>query len=474
MSETLSRILYNNAGEASAASEGTTYDAALRDTQNYLSQNHAGTLAETVLQEQARETVRFLIEQYLTTHKVYAGGLSIQELTTRLYRDMAGYSILEEPLADPGVEEIIVNGYDDIEIVDENGRRKTGLRFGNGEQARDIARRLVRLSGHSIDTAHPMVDAYITTGVRVTALFPPLIPDEAGAAFTIRKQRLGNVTRSQLIRWGTASEEVLDFLEACLDHGVSVSIAGKTGSGKTTLLSYLLNNLDERQRIVTIKQFFQKSQPARWFCRLLLIRYGQTVYAVFLIGGKPAVQEIRSIRHMDSIRLNLRRLCRTGEFDGLEKLFRLPGDARLHIVPDKGKDFFFQDCLVSDHAINREEFVVKAAHWMPCQKIIGKQRLDHPASFVQPGQRLRLCAYGRILRRGSLVWMLDAVALSAQAHRFVEVRLAFFEIENFCSFHGEFLLSLGNLANPFIYTVNWGHLWGRKGAMFCKFNRLEV
>lgn len=254
MSETLSRILYNNAGEASAASEGTTYDAALRDTQNYLSQNHAGTLAETVLQEQARETVRFLIEQYLTTHKVYAGGLSIQELTTRLYRDMAGYSILEEPLADPGVEEIIVNGYDDIEIVDENGRRKTGLRFGNGGQARDIARRLVRLSGHSIDTAHPMVDAYITTGVRVTALFPPLIPDEAGAAFTIRKQRLGNVTRSQLIRWGTASEEVLDFLEACLDHGVSVSIAGKTGSGKTTLLSYLLNNLDERQRIVTIEE----------------------------------------------------------------------------------------------------------------------------------------------------------------------------------------------------------------------------
>src|SRR5699024_1430690 len=146
---------------------------------------------------------------------------------TRLYRDMAGYSILEEPLADPSVEEIIVNGYDDIEIVDENGRRKTGLRFGHGGQARDIARRLVRLSGHSIDTAHPMVDAYITTGVRVTALFPPLIPDEAGAAFTIRKQRLGNVTRSQLIRWGTASEEVLDFLEACLDHGVSVSIAGK-------------------------------------------------------------------------------------------------------------------------------------------------------------------------------------------------------------------------------------------------------
>jgi len=250
---TLSKILYDRASEASAV-EDNTYESALSRTQAYLSENHARMLAETVLQEQARETVRYLTEQYLTTHKVFVNGMDIRELTTRLYRDMAGYSILEDPLADPNVEEIIVNAHDDIEIVDEDGRHKTALRFSSGEQARDIARRLVRLSGHSIDTAHPMVDAYITTGVRITALFPPLIPDEAGAAFTIRKQRLGNVTRDQLIRWGTASEEVLDFLSLCLNHGVSVSIAGKTGSGKTTLISYLLNNLDEKQRIVTIEE----------------------------------------------------------------------------------------------------------------------------------------------------------------------------------------------------------------------------
>jgi len=250
---TLSKILYNKASEATAA-EDNTYESALSRTQAYLSEHHARMLAETVLQEQARETVRYLTEQYLTTHKVYVSGMDIRELTMRLYRDMAGYSILEEPLSDPNVEEIIVNAFDDIEIVDDAGRRKAHMRFASGEQARDIARRLVRLSGHSIDTAHPVVDAYITTGVRITALFPPLIPDEAGAAFTIRKQRLGNVTRDQLIRWGTASEEVLDFLSLCLNHGVSVSVAGKTGSGKTTLISYLLNNLDEKQRIVTIEE----------------------------------------------------------------------------------------------------------------------------------------------------------------------------------------------------------------------------
>ena len=254
MSETLSKILYNTASETAEAAEDHSYGRALSLTQNYLSEHFASTLAETVLQEQAREHVRFLIEQFLTNQKVHVTGMSVQELTTRLYHDMAGYSILEEPLADPEVEEIFVNAYDDIEIVDEDGRCKTRLRFETPEQAQDIARRLVRLAGKTLDTMNPVVEAHLTTGVRITAMLPPIIPSEDGVSIDIRKQRLTNVTRDQLIRWGTASEEVLDFLGLCLNHGVSISVAGKTASGKTTLLSYLLNNLNESQRIVTIEE----------------------------------------------------------------------------------------------------------------------------------------------------------------------------------------------------------------------------
>ncbi len=254
MSEaTLSKILYNSASEAAPA-EDNTYESALAKTQAYLSEHHAQTLAETVLQEQARDTVRYLTEQFLTSNKVYVAGMSIRELTNRLYRDMAGYSILEEPLADPSVEEILVNAYNDVEIIDEKGRHKYHESFATPEQGRDIARRLVRISGQTIDTAHPIVDAYITTGVRITAFFPPVIDEKDGIAFTIRKQHLFNVTRDQLIRWGTANDELLDFISLCLNHGVSVSVAGKTGSGKTTLTSYLLNNLDEKLRIVTIEE----------------------------------------------------------------------------------------------------------------------------------------------------------------------------------------------------------------------------
>lgn len=254
MSETLSTILYNGTNDTAQEKEDNSYEAALAKTQDYLSRNHAATLAETVLQEDARETVRFLIEQYLIGHKVYVSGMDIQELVTRLYRDMAGYSILEEPLADPDVEEIFVNGYDDIEIVDDTGRHKTSLRFANKEQAQDITRRLIRLAGKTIDAMHPLEEAHLTMGVRIAAIFPPVAPEEDGVYLSIRKQRQSSVTRDQLLRWGAASEEVLDFLELCLNHGVSFSVAGKTGSGKTTLLTYLLNNLDPSRRIITIEE----------------------------------------------------------------------------------------------------------------------------------------------------------------------------------------------------------------------------
>lgn len=69
----------------------------------------------------------------------------------------------------------------------------------------------------------------------------------------------------------------------------------------------------------------------------------------------------------------------------------------------------------------------------------GVRVIDH----VHPCGLMRVDVAGDL--RASVV---DAVALSAQAHRFVEVRLGFFEMENFCSFHGEFLLPLGNLRTP--------------------------
>lgn len=56
-----------------------------------------------------------------------------------------------------------------------------------------------------------------------------------------------------MLKYDTATAEELDFLTLCVNHGVSVALAGSTGSGKTTDLAYLLSCLDKDKQIYTIE-----------------------------------------------------------------------------------------------------------------------------------------------------------------------------------------------------------------------------
>ena len=251
---TLRNILYNQQQADGTVETTNDYQSVLTQTQQHISNQYADILSQTILESQSRETVRYLIEKYVTENNLHIDDMDVSQLTMRLYQDMAGYGILERYLADPEIEEINGNGWFDIEVVDENGWRKIPERFNNAGQAVDIIKRMTRISGHVLDWSTPWVDAYTTAGVRITAYIPPIVEPHMGVSFSIRKQRTTNLTKNDLIKAGTATEEMLDFLMLCLNHGVSLAIAGRTGSGKTTDLSFLLNNVNVDLRILTIEE----------------------------------------------------------------------------------------------------------------------------------------------------------------------------------------------------------------------------
>ena len=56
------------------------------------------------------------------------------------------------------------------------------------------------------------------------------------------------------MNYGTATEEMLDFLAVCYQYGVSMCITGATSSGKTTLMSWILGQVPYEKRIVTLEQ----------------------------------------------------------------------------------------------------------------------------------------------------------------------------------------------------------------------------
>jgi pilus assembly protein CpaF len=56
-----------------------------------------------------------------------------------------------------------------------------------------------------------------------------------------------------LIRFGTASPEMFDFLNACVQARLNVFVSGGTGSGKTTTLNVLSSFIPSDERIITIE-----------------------------------------------------------------------------------------------------------------------------------------------------------------------------------------------------------------------------
>ncbi len=252
MSRTFRELAYERHHSAPQAKDA--YETLLEQVRAEISKDHAETLAHSITEKDAAEAVKRLIGEYVTANQLHIGGLSMQQLADRLYGDMAGFGFLDKYITDPEIEEINGNSWRDIEIVTRSGWRKVPEHFLSPRHAEDTLRKMVRLGGLVLDGTNPIVDSYITEGIRVSAMIPPVADRRSGIVFSIRRQRMARVTKEQLVEWHTATPEMLDFLTLCVNHGVSVGFAGKTGSGKTTDIAFLLNAVDKDKRIYTIEE----------------------------------------------------------------------------------------------------------------------------------------------------------------------------------------------------------------------------
>ena len=252
MSRTFRELAYER--KKPESQEKDAYETVLEQTRFFISQTHGEVLAQSITEKAAAASVKQIINDYIARHHLCVGSFTMQQLCERLYGDMAGFGFLDRYIADNEIEEINGNSWRDIEIVTRSGWRKIPERFLSPQHAEDTLRKMVRLGGLVLDGTNPIVDSYITQGVRISAIIPPVTDRRSGAVFSIRRQRMARVSGTQLVKWHTATPEMLDFLTLCINNGVSMGIAGKTGSGKTTDISFLLNTADESKRIYTIEE----------------------------------------------------------------------------------------------------------------------------------------------------------------------------------------------------------------------------
>jgi pilus assembly protein CpaF len=74
-----------------------------------------------------------------------------------------------------------------------------------------------------------------------------------GPTVTIRKFGKKKLQIEDLVKFGSVTPEMAEFLRACVVSRLNIIVAGGTGSGKTTLLNVLSNFIPPDERIVTIE-----------------------------------------------------------------------------------------------------------------------------------------------------------------------------------------------------------------------------
>ena len=165
--------------------------------------------------------------------------------------EIVGFGPIQSLLDDPQISEVMVNGPQSVYVEKKGRLTKTDVTFDNDEHVLKIIEKIILPLGRRIDADNPTVDARLPDGSRVNAVIGPVAID--GPSITIRKFRKERFTVEDLIAFDSITQNMADFLRACVASRLSVVVSGGTGSGKTTLLNVLSGFIPDDERIVTIE-----------------------------------------------------------------------------------------------------------------------------------------------------------------------------------------------------------------------------
>ncbi len=200
---------------------------------------------------QVRRTIEELFNLILDQQGIVLTRVDRMRLFEAIAAEILGLGPLEPLLRDDSVTEIMVNGPKQVYVEQSGKLYRTDIRFKDDDHVMRVIDRIISPLGRRCDEASPMVDARLPDGSRVNAIIPPL--SLVGPVLTIRKFAKTPFTEHDLVRFGTLTPEMVEFLKACVQVRMNMVVSGGTGSGKTTLLNVLSSFIPNDERIVTIE-----------------------------------------------------------------------------------------------------------------------------------------------------------------------------------------------------------------------------
>ena len=172
-------------------------------------------------------------------------------LSQDLFFEVTGLGPLETLLQDDTVNDILVNGPQQVFVERAGKLELSDITFKDEKHLMRIIDKIVSAVGRRVDESNPYVDARLQDGSRFNAMVPPVAVD--GSLVSIRKFKKDKLGIDDLVKFGAFTEEMAAYLQAACSTRLNVIVSGGTGSGKTTTLNALSSFIDDDERILTIE-----------------------------------------------------------------------------------------------------------------------------------------------------------------------------------------------------------------------------
>lgn len=181
-------------------------------------------------------------------------GLMVAEMKSMrqdIFHAIRRLDVLQDLVDDPTITEIMVNGPNHI-FIERDGRvEELGQQFTSMERYQDCIQKIVAGCNRVVNESSPIVDARLPGGERVNVVLAPIALN--GPILTIRRFPDDPITMERLIRFGSITEYLADYLATLVRARYNIFISGGTGSGKTTFLNALSYYIPEDERVITIE-----------------------------------------------------------------------------------------------------------------------------------------------------------------------------------------------------------------------------
>lgn len=221
--------------------------------------------AKRILRKKTQETVVKLLAKE-DTKGILNSHQDKNQIVKEILDEALALGPLEDLLANRKVTEIMVVGPNKIYYEEDGKNKKSDVTFTDNRKVLNVIEKIVSRVGRRIDEKTPYVDARLEDGSRVHAIINPCALD--GGTITIRKFPEERLTYKDLVKFGSMTQNMADFLRIAVQNHRNIVISGGTGSGKTTLINVLGGFIPANERIITCEDSAELNFPQDHIVRL--------------------------------------------------------------------------------------------------------------------------------------------------------------------------------------------------------------